>query len=408
MKREHLLNAATQFGTPLYVYDVNRIMENYHRFRNAFDLPKLDICYACKALSNISILNVFNQLGASLDCVSIEEIRLGLEAGFPPERILFTPNNIAESEYDQAIQLGVRINVDNLQMLEYIGRNHPGVPVFVRINPHLLAGGNRKISVGHLDSKFGISIHQVPHIKRLVENYDIQFVGIHLHTGSDILDPDVFDMAAQLIFEVVDQFDSIEHIDLGSGFKVPYRDDDVATDINAFGAHFSERFRSYCEQREKDFTCMFEPGKFMVSDAGYFLTRANVIKQTTACVFVGVNSGFNHLIRPMMYDAYHDIINLSNPDGQSKIYNVVGYICETDTFASDRKINEVRVGDILAFKNAGAYSFMMSSNYNSRPRPAEVMFFNDELTLIRKAETFDDLIRNQIKVDITASAEGIA
>ena len=335
-------------------------------------------------------------MGSGLDCVSIQEVKMGLLAGFSPEDIMFTPNNISEEEYDLVVKMGVKINIDNLEMLEYFGANYPQVPVCVRINPHMMAGGNRKISVGHIGSKFGISIHQVPHLQTIVKSFNMTVEGVHVHTGSDILDSDIFIAASKLILSVVDQFDKVKYVDFGSGFKVAYEDNGLSTDIGQFGKDFSKMWNNYCKKRGESLELKFEPGKYMVSNAGYFAVKVNVIKQTTATTFIGVDSGMNHLIRPMFYDAYHDIVNLSNPDGKKKIYSVVGYICETDTFASDRQLSEVRKDDLLLFKNAGAYCYSMASNYNSRYRPCEVLWYEGQDYLIRKRETFDDLIMNQL------------
>ena len=388
-----------KYGVPLYVYDSAIIQSNYEDFVNAFDVPKMKVHYACKALSNISILKLFKNLGSGLDCVSIQEIQLGLLAGFLPSDILFTPNNISENEYDEAVKLGVGINIDNFEMLEYFGANYPNIPICVRINPHMMAGGNRNISVGHIGSKFGISIHQLPLLQRIVKSFNINVEGIHVHTGSDIIDPEIFIKAANLILDVVDHFEKVKFIDFGSGFKVAYKKEDLYTDIFEFGKEFSETFNSYCENRGREFELKFEPGKYIVSNAGYFVVKANVIKQTTSTTFVGVDSGMNHLIRPMFYDAYHEIENISNPDGKRKIYSIVGYICETDTFGVDRQLNEVRKDDLLVFKNAGAYSYTMASNYNSRFRPPEILIHEGKDYLIRQREEFADLIKNQTDPD---------
>jgi len=400
-----LLDMVAQYKAPLYVYDAQAIKENYNRFVNAFDVPDLKVNYACKALTNISILKLFKQLGSGLDCVSIQEIKLGLKAGFDPKEILFTPNNISEEEYEEAVSLGVGINVDNLEMLEYFGATFPNTPVCVRINPHMMAGSNRKISVGHIGSKFGISIHQIPLLERIVSSFNMNINGIHVHTGSDILDPEIFIKAANLILDVVDKFDTVQFVDFGSGFKVAYKPGGLATDIEEFGKDFSETFNAFCEKKQRQLTLKFEPGKYMVSNAGYFLVKANVVKQTPATTFVGVDSGQNHLIRPMFYDAYHDIVNISNPEGKKKIYSVVGYICETDTFGVDRQLNQVSKDDILVFKNAGAYCFSMSSNYNSRYRPSEVLIYEGKDYLIRRRETQEDILRTQIEVEFEKSKE---
>ncbi|NNE27104.1 MAG: diaminopimelate decarboxylase [Saprospiraceae bacterium] len=395
INRKQMLSLVDKYGAPLYVYDSAIMRANYDRFINAFDVKDLKVHYACKALSNISVLKLFKSWGAGLDCVSIQEIRIGLMAGFESNEILFTPNNISEEEFDLAVQLGVNINVDNFDMLEYFGSTYPDYPICIRINPHMMAGGNRKISVGHIGSKFGISIHQLPLIERIVKSFNINVAGIHVHTGSDILDSEIFVKAAELVFSVVDKFDSVKYIDFGSGFKVAYKKGGLATDIEEFGKDFSDTFNAYCQNRGRDFELKFEPGKYLVSNSGFFLARTNVVKQTTSTTFVGIDSGMNHLIRPMFYDAYHQIENLTNPDGKKKIYSIVGYICETDTFGVDRQLNEVRKHDILMFENAGAYCYSMASNYNSRYRPSEVLLHEGKDYLIRHRETFEDLVRNQ-------------
>ena len=396
MNKEHLLYLANKYGSPLYVYDTNIIASQYKRITDAFKkVENLQLNYAVKALSNINILRFFKNLGAGLDTVSIQEVNLALSVGVAPEKIIYTPNGVSLEEIENVAKKGVQINIDNLSILELFGQKHPEIPVCIRINPHIMAGGNSKISVGHIDSKFGISVHQVPHIKRVVENTGMHINGIHMHTGSDILDIDTFLRATEILFDVAKKFKTIDFIDFGSGFKVPYKEGDISTDIEQLGLQLTERFNAFCKDFGKKITLMFEPGKFLVSKAGYFLAKVNVVKQTTSTVFAGIDSGFNHLIRPMMYDSYHHITNISNPNGRDRYYSVVGYICETDTFGSNRRISEISEGDILCFENAGAYCFSMASNYNSRYRPAEVMIYNNDDYLIRERETFEDLIKNQ-------------
>ena len=396
MERTQLLELANKYGSPIYVYDTDKIESQYNRLTAAFSSVKnLKLNYAVKALSNINILKFFKNIGAGLDTVSIQEVHLGLTTGIDPKKIIFTPNGVSLKEIEEVAKLGVQINIDNLSILELFGQKHPEIPVCVRINPHIMAGGNSKISVGHIDSKFGISIHQVPHIKRVVENTGMNINGIHMHTGSDILDIDTFLRATEILFDVAKQFDDIDFIDFGSGFKVPYKEGDISTDIEQLGVQLSERFNEFCVEYGKDITLMFEPGKFLVSDAGVFLAKVNVVKQTTSTVFAHVDSGFNHLVRPMMYDSYHHITNISNPEGRDRYYSVVGYICETDTFGSNRRIAEISEEDVLCFHNAGAYCFSMASNYNSRYLPAEVMVHQGKDYLIRKRQTIQDILHNQ-------------
>jgi diaminopimelate decarboxylase len=401
MKNRTLLQIAKDFGSPVYVYDSATISSQYSRLTNAFSkVKKLRINYAVKALSNISVLKLFHSLGSGLDTVSIQEVQLGLKAGFKPEHIIFTPNGVSLEEIETVSKLGVQINIDNLSILEQFGTKHPNVPVCIRINPHIMAGGNTNISVGHIDSKFGISIHQMPLLLRIVENTNMNINGIHMHTGSDILDVDVFLYASEILFETAKNFKNLEFIDFGSGFKVPYKAGDIETNIEELGKKLSSRFNEFCKNYGKELTLAFEPGKFLVSEAGVFLAKVNVVKQTTSTVFAQIDSGFNHLIRPMLYGSQHEIFNISNPKGRERFYSVVGYICETDTFANNRRINEINEGDILCFKNAGAYCFSMASNYNSRYRPAEVLIHNGDYHLIRKREIFDDLVTNQLVIDL--------
>jgi len=400
MQTKDLVQLAEQFGSPVYVYDSEKIQSQYKRLTDAFSkVESLRINYAVKALSNISILKLLKQIGSGLDTVSIQEVQLGLHAGFEPEKIIYTPNGVSFEEIEEVAHLGVQINIDNLSILEHFGAKYPEIPVCIRINPHVMAGGNANISVGHIDSKFGISVHQMPHILRIVENTGMHINGIHMHTGSDILDIEVFLYAAEILFDVAKNFKELDFLDFGSGFKVPYKKDDIETDIEELGKKLSKRFNAFSKEYGRDLTLAFEPGKFLVSEAGYFLAKVNVVKQTTSTVFAGIDSGFNHLIRPMLYGSQHHIENISNPKGKERFYSVVGYICETDTFANNRRISEIKEGDILCFRNAGAYCFSMASNYNSRFKPAEVLWHEGKGHLIRERETFTDLIKNQIILD---------
>ncbi|WP_282786685.1 diaminopimelate decarboxylase [Flavobacterium croceum] len=401
MQPKDLLALTEEFGSPLYVYDATTIEQQYNRLTKAFSkVEKLRVNYAMKALSNISILKLLKKMGSGLDTVSIQEVQLGLHAGFEPSDIIFTPNGVSFEEIEEVAQLGVQINIDNLSVLEHFGTKHPKVPVCIRINPHVMAGGNENISVGHIDSKFGISIYQIPHVLRIVNNTNMTINGIHMHTGSDILDIEVFLYAAEILFDTAKQFNNLEFLDFGSGFKVPYKKGDIETNIEELGKKLTKRFLAFEKEYGKPLTLAFEPGKFLVSEAGYFLAKVNVVKQTTSTVFAGIDSGFNHLIRPMFYGSHHQIENISNPKGKERFYTVVGYICETDTFANNRRIAEIKEGDILCFKNAGAYCFSMSSHYNSRFKPAEVLWKEGKGYLIRERENFDDLLKNQIMVEV--------
>lgn len=401
MKPEVLQQFATEFGSPLYVYDGEKIASQYQRLTSAFSkVERFKVHYAVKALSNISVLKYLKSLGSALDTVSIQEVQLGLHAGFEPNQIIYTPNGVSMEEIETVATLGVQINIDNLSILEQFGTKHPTIPVCIRINPHVMAGGNANISVGHIDSKFGISIHQLPHILRIIENTKMHINGIHMHTGSDILDVEVFLYAAEILFQTAKHFPELDFIDFGSGFKVPYKKGDIETNVEEFGRKLTKRFLAFEKEYGRPLTLAFEPGKFLVSEAGYFLAKVNVVKQTTSTVFAGIDSGFNHLIRPMLYGAQHHIENISNSKGKERYYSVVGYICETDTFASNIRLTEIHENDILCFKNAGAYCFSMASNYNSRLKPAEVLWKDGKGHLIRERETFDDILKNQVMIEV--------
>jgi diaminopimelate decarboxylase len=401
MQPQDLLQLANEFGSPLYVYDAEKIQSQYNRLTAAFSkVERLRINYAVKALSNITVLKLLKEMGSGIDTVSYQEVMLGLHAGFAPQQIIYTPNGVSFEEIEEIAAMGVQINIDNLSVLEHFGTKYPTVPVCIRINPHVMAGGNQNISVGHIDSKFGISIYQIPHILRIVENTGMHINGIHMHTGSDILDIEVFLYAAEILFDAAKNFKELDFLDFGSGFKVPYKKGDIETNIEELGRKLSKRFIAFEKEYGRELTLTFEPGKFIVSEAGFFLAKVNVIKQTTSTVFAGIDSGFNHLIRPMFYGSQHHIDNISNPKGKERFYTVVGYICETDTFANNRRIPEITEGDIVCFRNAGAYCFSMASNYNSRYKPAEVLWKNGKAYLIRQRETMEDILRNQIEVAI--------
>lgn len=392
-----LLRAAQEYGTPLYVYDADKIKEQYGKLTHAFRDSNVVIYYACKALTNIHILRYIKELGSNVDCSSINEVKLALYAGFTPDRILYTSNGIAFEEIEEAVSFGVSVNIDSLSNLQKFGQRFGhDYPVGIRLRPNILAGGNLKISTGHDRSKFGIPVEQLPAILEAVSAYNLQITNLHIHTGSEIKDAEVFVRGIEVLFDLIPHFPELKSVDLGGGFKVPYKEGDDETDMEDLGQKVKQAFDAHPVAR--NLQIWFEPGKFMVSDCGFLLTRVNVLKETSATVFAGVDTGFNHLIRPMFYDAYHRIENISNPEGKEHVYTVVGNICETDTFAWDRKLNEVREGDLLLFYNAGAYGFEMSSRFNSRYRPAEVMVQNGELRLIRRRDNFEDLLRNQVEV----------
>ncbi|HSZ25014.1 MAG TPA: diaminopimelate decarboxylase [Cytophagaceae bacterium] len=396
----NVLEICAEYGTPLYVYDANKIISQYENFKKAFEGVNIKIKYATKALTNQAILKVLRKAGAGADAVSVQEIKLSLMAGFSPGNIMFTPNCTDFEEIREAVLMGVTVNIDNIPFLEVFGKEYGNsYPVCIRINPHIDAGGNKKIMTGHKRSKFGISIDQMSQVYALVNLYNIKVCGVHVHSGSDFKNSEAFVQAAEVVFQVAAQFNTLEFLDFGSGFKVAYKEGDHVTDLMDLGVKMKQVFRDFCKRYGKELELWFEPGKYLVSESGFLFAKVNVVKETPICTFVGVNTGLNHLIRPMMYDAYHSIFNVSNTSGPKRMYDVVGYICETDTFATDMEMDETKEGNIIGIRNAGAYGFSMSSNYNSRFRPAEVMILEGKAMLIRQRETMEDLLRNQIEVN---------
>lgn len=393
---QQLISIAHEFGTPLYVYHAEHISAQYKRLTDAFAQTDTKFFYACKALTNIQVLKHIKHMGCSVDCSSINEVKLALLAGFEPGNILYTSNGIHFSEIEEAQSLGVHINIDSLSNLEKFGKKFGhSYPVGIRLRPNIMGGGNLKVSTGHDKSKFGIPVDQLDKILALVSTHNLYIQNLHIHTGSDIKDVDTFIKGIEVLFDIIPSFTELDSIDLGGGFKVPYKEGDSETDIPLLAKKVKEAFDDHPNPNGRHLQVWFEPGKFLVSAAGYLITSVNVIKETAATSFVGINSGFNHLIRPMFYEAYHKIENISNPTGAEKNYSVVGNICETDTFAWDRRLNEVREEDYLVFYNAGAYGFEMSSNFNSRYKPAEVLVKEGKAQLIRRRDEFEDLLRNQ-------------
>src|SRR6185312_8680055 len=399
LSHNQLAAIADKFGTPVYVYHAEKIAAQYQKLKDAFAKQDVIFFYASKALTNVNILQYIKSIGANVDCSSVNEVKLALHAGFAPGKILYTSNGIAFEEIEEAKNLGVHINIDSLSNLEKFGKKFGhSYPVGIRLRPNILAGGHLKISTGHDKSKFGIPVDQLEKVLECVEKNNLFIQGLHIHTGSEIKDVDVFVKGIGVLFDIIPFFKELEFVDLGGGFKVPYKEGDSETDITLLAEKVKEAFANHPNPGNKPLQIWFEPGKFLVSEAGYFITQVNVLKETASTIFAGVNSGFNHLIRPMFYDAYHKIENISNGKGPEKVYTVVGNICETDTFATDRKINEIHEGDYLVFYNAGAYGFEMSSNFNSRLKPAEVLVKNDKPILIRKRDVFEDLLRNQVNL----------
>lgn len=392
-----LLEIIEQYDTPIYVYNKRKIIRQFERLTEAFQGQNVRFFYAAKALTNINIIKLIHGLGGSIDCSSINEVKVAKRAGVPASQILYTSNSVHFSEIEEAVSEGVSINIDSLSNLEKFGKKFGSTyPVGIRLRPNVMGGGNIKIATGHSKSKFGIPIDQMDEITSIVTSHKIDVQTIHIHTGSGISDVEIFMKSANILLDATKNFPNIRFLDFGGGFKVPYKDDEKGVDIRLLADRISKRVKREEQEQGKEFQIWFEPGKFLVSEAGYLLSRVNVIEQTATITFAGIDTGFNHLIRPMFYDAYHRIENLTHPDGTKKVYTIVGNLCETDTFASDREVSEIREGDVLLIHNAGAYGFEMASSFNSRCRPAEILVDGDHIELIRRRESLEDLLHNQV------------
>ncbi len=396
-----VLEICKQFGTPLYVYDGEKIAQQVDSLKQAFSDVNLKIKYACKANTNISILKLMNRLGVELDVVSPQEMYLGLHAGFDSSQITFTSSGVSFDEIEEAVNNKVLVNIDNLPTLKLFGQKYGNsVPVMLRIRPNVIGGGNIKIMTGHKDSKFGIAIEQKEQILSIVSQFDIDVIGLHQHTGSDIKDGNTFVNAASVMLDLAFSFPNLKFMDFGGGFKVAYKEGDVSTNMQDLGKKLTKSFKDFCSKYGKELELWFEPGKYLVSESGYLFASANVVKENPNKTLIGLNTGLNHLIRPMMYDAYHEVINVSKPNKEaSKMYDIVGYMCETDDIAKERNMPSANQNDVFCILNAGAYGFTMASNYNSRFKPAEVLIFENKAFLIRKREEFSDILNNQILIE---------
>jgi diaminopimelate decarboxylase len=395
-----LNEAAQTYGTPLYVYHSEKMVAQYKNLLNHFSNKSVCFFYACKALTNIHVLDVFKKAGCNIDCSSINEVKLAIHVGFDPSNILYTSNSVDFEEIKEAVSLGVHVNIDSLSNVEKFGMTYGNrYPVGVRIRPDIMAGGNLKISTGHDKSKFGIPAKQIKELKALQEKYKINIATLHIHTGSEIKDVAIFLQSAVVFEQLLPDFPTVNILDFGGGFKVPYQPNEKGTDIALLGQEVNKVMADLSAKAGRNLTAWFEPGKYLVSEAGFFITKVNVLKQSGDIHFAGINTGLNHLIRPMFYDAYHHIDNLSAPNKALKNYAVVGNICETDTFAWDRPLPTIEEGDFLVFYNAGAYGYEMSSNYNARYKPAQVLFENGQHRLISRPDTFEDLLALQMPIN---------
>lgn len=395
LNRELLLEAARSFGTPLFVYDQDLILERYREVLTFTPWPQVKILYAMKANYNPEILRLLQNAGAGIDAVSAAEAILALKCGFSAEQILFTANNLTEREMRLAYALGVLFNIDDISTLRRFGEIFPESDLCLRFNPEVVAGENAKVQTGGEFSKFGLLFEQISEVREVTARHGLRVVGLHIHTGSGIKEKSKFLHALDNLLKVADRatFPDLRFIDCGGGLAVPYRPGEERVDYPVLGKELAARFAAFCNRYGRDLDLLFEPGKYLTAEAGSLLVQVVTVKRTRRKTFAGTDSGFPHLIRPVLYGAYHHIVNLSNPDGDLQSYDVCGNICESgDLFASDRLLPEIRPGDILQIQNAGAYCYSMGGLYNLRPMPAEALVGKGALRLVRRRASEEDLV----------------
>ena len=389
-----------EYGSPLYVYEESVLRSCFRQLISGFPEGLIKIHYSMKANSNQTILKILCEEGSSIDAVSEYEVRLALESGFEPDQIIFTGNNNNLEEIEYCVEQKVLINIGSLALLELFGNRHSGMTLSVRINPGLGAGHHAHCITGGPDSKFGIYLDQIDSVLDLANKYNLTINGIHSHIGTGIFEAEPMLEAMEMTLAVAEKFPELQFVDFGGGFGIPYRPDQSALDMNDLSQKMTQRFRKFVYNYGRDLEMKIEPGKLLVGPAGILLTTVTNISETPKYRFVGVDSGFNHLLRPTIYGAYHRIINASCVSGNEEDIVVVGNICESGDILSRsgeeirRRLPSPKIGDRLALLDVGAYGMSMSSQYNFRPRPAEILV-NDGLSReIRSAESYDDLTRN--------------
>lgn len=395
MKNEIMLGIAERYGTPVYIYDLQNIREQIKKLKESIGIyPKTKFLYAVKANYNIHLVKEIINQGFGIDAVSPEEVQLGINCGVDPKKIMFTGNNITDSEMIQVHEMGVLLNIDSLSRLEKFGKKYPGSDVCVRFNPNI-GGGNHKHNItGGSDTKFGISYLHMNEVLKIVNKYNLRLKGIHEHIGSGWLELDTPLIALNIILEIASKIPGLDFVNIGGGFGIPYHPNQKELDIKNLGKKINEKLIEFYKNYGIKLELRLEPGRYIVCKAGYLLTKVNTIKKNPeGKIFVGTDTGMNQMIRVALYDAYHSIVNLSNKTDKIGYYNICGNVCESsDFFAKDRKMSEIREGDILSIENTGAYGFAMSSNYQFRPLPAEVIVDGNKIILSRRRETFDDLL----------------
>ncbi len=385
------------YGSPLYHYDLDRVQAQAQALRSAISYPACTLLYAIKANPCPAIVKTLAAEGYGIDTLSPGEVAMALKCGVPPEQILYTENNMTDVEMADAHAAGVLINCGSLDRLERLGK-HGASKASLRFNPDIGAGAHEKICTGGPLSKFGVHYSQVEEVLRIEQDTGIQVVGAHMHIGSGILDADIYGDAMRVILDVAKQLPHLEFIDFGGGIGIPYKDDESEVDIRHLGKLADELMYHFSEACGRQIELRLEPGRFLVAQAGTLLTTVTSIKTNPdGRIYVGCDTGFNHLLRPCMYDAYHRIENISNPDAPPTAVDIVGNICESgDVFARQRTIPMPKLGDVLAICDAGAYGMSMASTYNLRQLPAEVVSHNGTYRLARERHSIESLLNTWI------------
>ena len=400
-----LLKLAGQYGTPLFVYDGDMVQKCCRDLYDFIPCPRLMIHYALKANYNVGILKLLRDAGAGIDAVSPAEVELAQRLGFTKDKIIYTANNMTDAEFEKVCATGVLMNIGSLSRLRKIARTHKGMKICLRFNPDVCDGDSIHTMTAGALTKFGILLDDVEEVKKIVREGDLHVIGLHEHTGSGLQHAESVYTAMGKLMEIAtpENFPELEFLDFGGGFKVPYKPDEPRIDYVEMGRKIAELFEDFCKKYGKDLIMRFEPGKYLVAEAGVLLTEVNTLKRNRERLIAGCNSGFPQLIRPMLYGAYHIINNLSNPDGAPQLYDVCGNICETgDRFAEQRELPEIREYDILAIRNAGAYCYSMGGIYNLRSMPGELVLAGDKIIYRRKrlsdAEMIDNILKEEVEV----------
>jgi diaminopimelate decarboxylase len=392
-----------KYGTPLYIYNENILRERCRDLKGLISYSNFTVNYSPKANCNPELLKIVRSEGLRVDAMSPGEIYINILAGYKPGEILFISNNVSEDEFRYAVNAGVKISVDSVSQLEMFGRINPGGKVAFRVNPGFGAGHHEKVMTAGQNTKFGIEMNSMQEVKRVIGKYNLKLIGINQHIGSLFMDGEAYLHSTGNILSIARQFDDLEFIDLGGGFGIPYKkqSDQPRLDLKELGGKLSDVINSWVKEYGKDVEFKIEPGRYIVAESGILLGRVYATKTNYNVKYIGTDLGFNVLIRPVMYDSHHDIeIYRENetPSLKEEIVRIVGNICETgDIIAKDRNLPEIIENDILGVLDSGAYGYSMSSNYNCRLRPAEVLIeAGGNPRLIRRRDTLDDLIKNFI------------